>query len=255
MSVESFYYCSDLTIAQRYWDSPLGELLHELGEWNPPDDVDHLYLYTPEKVHFAILPEITDTIQRYGSDSSLSQLFRSLQDQASAMVHNSKPGRGRLFRSKRHRRSNQDSLEESYILSFYGLLVNLSRLGPVSEAVSVRHTDALFPDVLEGVMSQEQLETYRADHVTNTLGPCVPEDLRVKNPEHRRLLLQRTELPYRLDPVVWYAAWSRLEDIPGLWEKTAAAGMTEKGIRQLQGIVTIADYAVKHDLAMIKEYR
>ncbi len=255
MSVESFYYCSDIKKATRYWEFPLGELSQALSRWEPVDNPRHMYLYTPESVKEHILPQINQTMFQYSDELSLYQIWQQLyRDFKNTYSESNKP-LAKMITSKKHKREFTQALNQmTSIVTYYPIFVQLSRRGPVSEVADVSQTDHLFPEILETWLPKDEARMFIGDLDSNIVHLCVPNEFYKDTSVTMSYIMEWIEVPCMLDPEPWFHIWSRLDEIPSLWETIASEGMQNTEISQLKEIKGIAQFAMDHDLALIKEF-
>lgn len=255
MSVDSFYYCSDLERAEHYWSLPLRDLDRGLREWKQPDEPKHMWLYTPDDVKQDLVPQNADVALQYSPENSLSQIWQSLYLEFSESYQVGKKTLAKLIKSRKHKQSVNEALKQMiYIASFFNSFVQLSRQGPVSEVANTKFTDQLFPEILECYMAKDEAIQYKVWYTAERADLCVPSDVDTDDSDTLEHIRSRIGAPTRLDATWWQNAWMRLDNIPNLWEDLAAESNYENGIQQLRELAEIARFAVENDLALIKEY-
>jgi hypothetical protein len=255
MSVESFYYCSDLEKAGYYWELPLADLNKALSKWLPIDNPRHNYLYTPNSLKEHILPQVNQTMLQYSDEKSLQQIWHQLYGEFKNTYGDSKKSLAKMITTRKYKHEFTQALNQmTSIVTYYPIFVQLSRQGPVSEVADVGQTDYLFPEILETWLPKDEARKYIGDLESNIRGVCVPEAFFEDTSVTMNYVLEWIEVPCLLDPERWFQEWSRLDEIPDLWATLASKGIYEKGINQLKDIKGIAKFALDHDLALIKEF-
>jgi hypothetical protein len=255
MSVESFYISADRSQVDRWWRQPMEQALQELGAWRLGGRAAHWATLDDGAVQSGLVEPLQGFQQDYGAAQSLSGACQAAVGRLQQASQQAESLGARLLGLGRARQPSENDRALSELVSFasfYHMLHEAARAGPLTETADLRDADVALEEFLAPLIGPREAERYNMSIVGNYTRPCLPPELSSLEPRIAERLEQRME-PFcvELDPAEVQRRWDRLDQIPQFWERLARQA-TEPVLNHLRAIGAVARYAREHNMMMLK---
>lgn len=214
MTVETFYFCSDLDLVQNLWEQPIERTLLDLANLKIDQAASHWGLVDKNIIKNVAIPKINSIASAHKDKISLSEISKATIELAASPI---KPGVLNLLPNHRRKIMEIRFGEIAQLADIYTGLILAARQGPANEPLETRAVDQYLSKWLEKYIPATDAQSFDGSIIKQSQH-CYPPEFKMLKKEFTRDLEMYVPIPYLMRADEWKQRIGMINKSPIIWK-------------------------------------